>query len=241
MLDFKNDKTFSLETNSDAFFKEKMKLLVKKQMTSKAARGASFFSLASVLGACNFGGSSSVDPVNLSAIKGPLSDALAFIDRDGDGVLDDGEEFAVTGANGSATINPDSEIGSDIKFVITSIQAGQTIGGVTYSTGTVDTNTGGAVADLVLKAPSTATVVTPVTTIMAETTLTEAEVKAVLGLPAAMDILSFNPFEENLSAADQAIALEAEKVALKVYTTVSTIQLQSILFRVLTLLPSSLA
>ena len=39
-----------------------------------------------------------------------------------------------------------------------------------------------------------------------------------------MDVLNFNPFAENLSEAEKTVALAAEKVALKVYTTVSTIQ-----------------
>ena len=46
----------------------------------------------------------------------------------------------------------------------------------------------------------------------------------MLGLPAEMDVLNFNPFADNLSEADKTVALAAEKVALKVYTTVSTIQ-----------------
>ena len=40
----------------------------------------------------------------------------------------------------------------------------------------------------------------------------------------AMNILIFNPFAENLSETEKTVALAAEKVALKVYTTVSTIQ-----------------
>ena len=149
---------------------------------------------------------------------------MAFVDRDGDGVHDDGEEFAVTSSTGSATITPTSAVSATDKLVITSITAGQTIGGTTYATGTVDTNTGGAVADLVLKAPSNSTVVTPVTTPVAETGLSESAVKEVLGLPAEMDVINFNPFADNLSEAEKTVALEAEKVALKVYTTVSTIQ-----------------
>merc|ERR1712072_1207744 len=107
--------------------------------------------------------------LNISAIKGPLSGALAFVDRDGDGIFDDGEEFAITGTAGDATITPTSAVAATQKLVITSIAAGQTIGGTTYATATVDTNTGGTVADLVLKAPSNSTVVTPVTTLVAET------------------------------------------------------------------------
>ncbi len=225
MLDFKNNDRESSFAFKDDSLKEKIKSSIKNEISVKNARTASFLTLASVLSACNFGGSSdSVAPLNISAIKGPLSNALAFVDRDGDGVHDDGEEFAVTSSTGAATITPNSTVLATDKLVITSITAGQTIGGTTYATGTVDTNTGGAVADLVLKAPSNSTVVTPVTTLVAETGLSESAVKEVLGLPAEMDVLNFNPFAENLSEADKTVALAAEKVALKVYTTVSTIQ-----------------
>lgn len=225
MLDFNCKENESFAVSSNDSLKDKIKSSIKNEMSAKNARRASFITLASVLSACNFGGSSdSVAPLTISAIKGPLSNALAFVDRDGDGVHDDGEEFAVTSSTGSATITPSSSVSASQKLVITSITAGQTIGGTTYTTGTVDTNTGGAVADLVLKAPSNSTVVTPVTTLVAETGLSESAVKEVLGLPAEMDVLNFNPFADNLSEADKAVALAAEKVALKVYTTVSTIQ-----------------
>ncbi len=225
MLDFNTEGKVSLDNKYDDSFTNKIKSSIKKEISAKNARNASFITLASVLSACNFGGSSdSIAPLNISAIKGPLSNALAFVDRDGDGVHDDGEEFAVTSSTGSASITPTSAVSATDKLVITSITAGQTIGGTTYTTGTVDTNTGGAVADLVLKAPSNSTVVTPVTTLVAETGLSETAVKEVLGLPAEMDVLNFNPFAENLSEADKTVALAAEKVALKVYTTVSTIQ-----------------
>ena len=197
MLDFNTERKVSLANNQDDSFTDKIKSSIKKEISAKNARNASFITLASVLSACNFGGSSdSIAPLNISAIKGPLSNALAFVDRDGDGVHDDGEEFAVTSSTGSASITPTSAVSPNDKLVITSITAGQTIGGTTYATGTVDTNTGGAVADLVLKAPSNSTVVTPVTTLVAETGLSESAVKEVLGLPAEMDVLNFNPFAE---------------------------------------------
>ncbi len=225
MLDFNSNSKASFKQNDNDSLENKIKSSIKKEISGKTARNASFLTLASVLSACNFGGSSdSIAPLNISAIKGPLSNALAFVDRDGDGVHDDGEEFAVTSSTGSASITPNSAVLATDKLVITSIAAGQTIGGTTYTTGTVDTNTGGSVADLVLKAPSNSTVVTPVTTLVAETGLSESAVKEVLGLPAEMDVLNFNPFAENLSEAEKTVALEAEKVALKVYTTVSTIQ-----------------
>ena len=73
-------------------------------------------------------------PLNISVIKGPLSNALAFVDRDGDGVFDDGEEFGITSSTGDATITPNSAVSATDKLVITSITAGQTIGGTTYAT-----------------------------------------------------------------------------------------------------------
>ncbi len=227
MLDFKNKSNVLSNADSDnnTNLRNKLKNKINREMTAKTARTASFFSLASVLGACNFGGGSdTVAPLNISAIKGPLSGALAFIDRDGDGAYDEGEEFGVTGSTGATTITPNSTVSATDKLVITSISAGQTIGGTTYTTATTDTNTGGTVADLVLKAPGNSTVVTPVTTIVAETGLSESAVKEVLGLPAEMDVLNFNPFKADLTDAEKNVALEAEKVALKVYTTVSTIQ-----------------
>ena len=39
-----------------------------------------------------------------------------------------------------------------------------------------------------------------------------------------MDVKTFNPFKENKTAEEETIALAAEKVALKVHTTISTIQ-----------------
>ena len=127
-------------------FKQKIKSSIKKEITAKT-RNAFFITLASVLSACNFGGSPIDAPLNISAIKGPLSNALAFVDRDGDGIHDDGEEFAAS-STGSASITPTTAVAATDKLVITSITAGQTIGGTTYTTGTVDTNTGGAVAGI---------------------------------------------------------------------------------------------
>ena len=225
MLDYNSNTPLIVQESNKLNFRDKLKNKINSEINVVNARRLSFLSLASLVSACNFGVSSdSIAPLNINAIKGPLSNALAFIDRDGDGEFDTGEEFAVTNTTGSASISPNSAVAATDKLVITSITAGQTIGGTTYNTGTLDTNTGGAVEDLVLKAPSNSTVVTPVTTLVAETGLSEAAVKEVLGLPAEMDVLNFNPFAENLSETEKSVALAAEKVALKVYTTVSTIQ-----------------
>ena len=72
----------SLIKKDNDTFKNKIKSSIKKEITAKNARNASFLTLASVLSACNFGGSSdSIAPLNISAIKGPLSNAFSFCCR----------------------------------------------------------------------------------------------------------------------------------------------------------------
>jgi len=225
MLDFNKEGKVSLDNKQNDSLTNKIKSSINNEISAKSARNASFITLASVLSACNFGGSSdSVAPLNITAIKAPLDGALGFVDRNGDGIFNAGEEKAITDSSGSASINLNSAVTSSDKVVITSIKAGDVIDGVTYNKATVDTGTGAAVEDLVLKAPADFAVVTPVTTVVAETGLSEAQVKDVLGLPANMDVKTFNPFKENKTAEEETIALAAEKVALKVHTTISTIQ-----------------
>ena len=90
MLDLNDNKKESSDQGFKDSFKNKIKSSIRREISGKTARNASFLTLASVLSACNFGGSSdSIAPLNISAIKGPLSNALAFVDRDGDGVHDD--------------------------------------------------------------------------------------------------------------------------------------------------------
>ena len=198
MLDFHKNNKGLFEFKHNDSFKEKIKSSIKKEISAKNARNASFVTLASVLSACNFGGSSdSIAPLNITAIKAPLDGALGFVDRNGDGIFSVGEEKAITDATGSAAINLNSAVTSSDKIVITSIKAGDVIDGVTYTKATVDTGTGAAIEDLVLKAPADFAVVTPVTTVVAETGLSETQVKEVLGLPANMDVKTFNPFKEN--------------------------------------------
>ena len=181
--------------------------------------------LSSVLSSCNSGEpSDSISPLNITAVKAPLDGALSFVDRNGDGLYTPGEEKAITASDGTATINLLSPVSDSVKVVISSIKAGEVIDGITYSKGTVDTATGDIIEDLTLKAPANFAVVTPVTTVIAQTGLSEDRVKQVLGLPDNMDIKNFNPFKENKTAEEELIALEAEKVALKLHTTVSTLQ-----------------
>ena len=198
---------------------------VKGRAVNSLTRLIPLATLSSVLSACNSGESSdSISPLNITAVKAPLDGALSFVDRNGDGLYTPGEEKAITASDGTATINLLSPVSDSVKVVISSIKAGEVIDGITYSNGTVDTATGDIIEDLTLKAPANFAVVTPVTTVIAQTGLSEDKVKQVLGLPDNMDIKNFNPFKENKTAEEELIALEAEKVALKLHTTVSTIQ-----------------
>ena len=78
MLDFKNNDDEIIKQNIKKSFKNKIKNHIKKEISAKNARTASFISLASVLSACNFGGSSDRLPQFYGFIKGPL-DALALL------------------------------------------------------------------------------------------------------------------------------------------------------------------
>ena len=106
------------------------------------------------------------------------------------------------------------------KVVINSIRVGDIIGNTTFSSGTIDTVTGNAIENLILKAPATYTVVTPITTIVAETQLSEDKVKEILGLPSDMDVANFNPYKENKTAEEEITALTAEKVAPTTYNNI---------------------
>ena len=184
-----------------------------------------FTILASVLSACNNNESlKNITPISITAVKSPLQNAMAFVDRNNDGIFTIGEEMAITDVNGSATINLNNTINDNLKVVINSIRVGDIIGNTTFSSGTIDTVTGNAIENLILKAPATYTVVTPITTVVAETQLSEDKVKEILGLPSDMDVANFNPYKENKTAEEEITALTAEKVALQLHTTISTIQ-----------------
>ena len=106
--------------------------------------------------------------VNGAIVKGPLSNALVFLDLDGDGILDDNEVSVRTDSDGSFSIN-------------TSASA-YTIVALTDET-TVDSSSGSTLAGIMLSAPQGAAVVTPTTTLMEEGGLTAEEVAEVLNLP----------------------------------------------------------
>ena len=159
------------------------------------------------LSACQFGkveGGGSGTPVSGNIIKGPLSNALVFLDLDADNVLDDNEQSIRTDANGAFTINTTA--------------TNYTIVALTDDS-TVDASSGSVLSGVTLTAPKGASVVTPTTTLMEEGGLTAEEVAKVLKLPDGVDPLTFNPFGDGVDAAK---ALEVEKVSQQIMTAVSS-------------------
>ncbi|MDA8884136.1 hypothetical protein N9H99_05270, partial [Planktomarina temperata] len=153
------------------------------------------------------GGDSTPQPINYSGavIKGPLENAVVFLDYDGDGVLGLDEPSIRTASDGS--------------FSLAGNVAGASFVAQTDET-TVDTSSGEILDNVTLKAPAGASVVTPATTIMKEAGITKEEVAAVLGLPEGVDATTFNPYAADV---DPVVALAVEKVSQQVMTTVNAI------------------
>ena len=140
-----------------------------------------------------------------AVIKGPLENALVYLDYDGDGVLGADEPSVRTNSDGSFELSG-------------------TVDGVGFvaqtDSNTVDTSSGEILDNVVLKAPSGSSVVTPTTTIMEEAGISAEEVVAVLGLPVGVDPTTFNPYS---AGADPETALAVEKVSQQVMTTVTAV------------------
>ena len=143
-----------------------------------------------------------------AVVKGPLSNALVFLDYNDDGVLDANEPFARTDSFG--------------QYELTATQSEYTLVAMAdYQT--VDTSSGAALSGVTLTAPSGAGVITPTTTLMEEGGISAEDVAAVLGLPDGIDPLTFNPFDvDENDAAAVAAALEVEKVSQQIMTAVTS-------------------
>ena len=141
---------------------------------------------------------------NGAVIKGPLQDALVFLDYNFNGILDGNEPFSRTNAEGSFNLNGRSGYSITVK---TDEQ-------------TIDTSSGEVLSNIILKAPSGSAIISPTTTIMEESGLAAEEVGFVLGLPEGIDPTQFNPFAEGVDP-DQALAVE--QIAHQVMNTVTAV------------------
>jgi Ca2+-binding RTX toxin-like protein len=148
------------------------------------------------LGACRSSeGSTEASTTTVSgfAIKGPLDDFRVFIDGNLNGIYDAGEAVAISGTDGAFSLRG---------------PAGHTLHGEVTST-TIDAASGRVIAGHFAAAPAGATVMSPMTTVLTQTALSEAELRQALGL--SVDLLSYNPFDAaNISTA---AARDAEHVA----------------------------
>jgi hypothetical protein len=123
-------------------------------------------------------------------IDGPLADAFVFIDGDGDGVWDTGEDWTYTDASAN--------------FELFSTQQGNLV--ATTDAFTVDILSGVTVDGLTLKASGDASVITPLTTLLVEMeqqgiseAAAEATLKMATGLENIADLKSFNPLQDGTS------------------------------------------
>lgn len=124
-------------------------------------------------------------------VKGPVANAIVFIDYNADGQLSAGEPSQRTDSNGG--------------FSFVDVDGEGPIIALTDET-SVDTSSGLVIDGMRLTAPEGSSVISPLTTIMQEGGLTNAQVVAALGLP-DVDLTSFNPFTSD-GAAETAVAVE---------------------------------
>jgi len=163
-----------------------------------------------LLAACGGNGSSIVSPsssgqIDLSghAVKGPLSNALVFLDYDNDGILDLNEPSTRTADDGSYNLTTGNE--------------NYTIVAITDSS-TIDTSSGAVLSGIKLKASADASVVTPTTTLIEEAGITPEQVVELLGLPDGIDPLTFNPYANDVDVED---ALAVEQVSQQLISVVN--------------------
>ena len=187
-----------------------------------------------VLAACGSGGGggSVSAPATFTrsgaVVKGPLKDALAFLDYDDDGVRD-------LISNGDARDEPAVRTGADGSYTVTGSIANQnaTLVAITDSS-TVDASSGTILDGLTLSAPASATVISIASTLMVNseksgTPLTEAEVKEALGITGTgsedIDLLTYNPFVVGSSATSEQkqLAASVEVASQQVSAVVSTL------------------
>jgi len=169
----------------------------------------------------------SLSDLSLTVSKGTLENAQVFLDADNDGVLDwidadadgawddgEGEQWALTDSSGAVTF-------TQVEAATLVAQAYK-VGGVSQ---TVDAVSGSNVENLQMKADATASVITPLTTLV-KAGLTNDDVLKVLGFDAATiatigDINTYDPF--SVANADSASAVAYEKVAAQAFTLTNTI------------------
>ena len=131
------------------------------------------------------------------ALKGPLANAIAFVDANNNKMLDTGETSVTTDANGNYSLaNPNNHV------IV-----------VKTTADTVDTSSGAKITGLTLVGSSTDSVITPFTTIAVENAGVDLSAMATaMGLD-GVDLSTFNPYADGV---DSAAALSYEQTAQQV-------------------------
>ena len=186
----------------------------------------SLLALAACGGGSSDGVSSAAAIASGNVQNGPLANAWAFLDLNGNGVYDSAVETQVrTEASGGSN--------SAGYYSISTTATDYTLIAYTDAT-TIDTTTGSAYgAGVVLKAPMGSTKITPNTTLVesvmtANTGLTAAEASAkiavAMGLPAGMDVLTYDAYadQSSMTTAQKTEALAVQKANNKIMTVVNT-------------------
>ena len=151
------------------------------------------------------GGGSSGGTFSGTVIKGPLVNAVVFLDENGNGLFDAGEPNFTTSSTGgfrSAQVLP----------IQSSLHDQRPDHRYHHGHGSLRHDLQG-----------TASLVVSPTTMMEETGLSAAQIKSVLGLPASVDPLTFNPYGPGVNAAD---ALATEQASAQTMPLAALQQLQ---------------
>lgn len=134
------------------------------------------------------------DIVKGRVIKGPLAGAIVFYDVNGNGILDAGEPFIRSDANGFFTL--DANVANSSIYVST-------------DNATTDTITGKVVSGITMSAPAGASVVTPITTLIDQGGIGSEELAILFGVP-GIDLLSYDQYADG---ADMATAIIIDSVS----------------------------
>ena len=169
----------------------------------------SFALMATALSSCGGGGGgsgSTTQNVNYTGavVKGPLQNALVFLDTNGNNIKDASEVSVLTDAKGNYSFSAPSGSYNLI---------------ATTTSNTIDTSSGEILDGVTFKAPKSSSIISPITTVMVETGLSKEKVSESLGI-AGVDILTFNPFDEGV---DEQKALSMEKVSHQTLLTINAI------------------
>jgi hypothetical protein len=178
-------------------------LFMKKQ---HMAHALTLCSVAFLVACGGGGGDGGAGPTTLNgvALKGPLNNAMACADVNGNGLCDDGAANQVrTNPDGSFTLN----LALPVPILVVTDANTKDDRGNKMTEGTV------------LKAPAGSTVVSVATT-MISAGATNDQVATALGYPIGTDFKNLNPFKTGGSNADQ---YKFETSAMQVYTAISAI------------------